>query len=103
MRIEISADAEQDLTDGFWFYERQSVGLGNYFRSCLIADIDSLEYFAGVHEVENGYHRALSKRFPIGIYYSCLNSVVTIVAVLDLRREPSWIRDRLDPSSTKEP
>jgi len=35
MRIEISADAEQDLIDGFWFYEGQSVGLGSYFRSCL--------------------------------------------------------------------
>lgn len=43
MRIEISADAEQDLIDGFWFYEGQNVGLGSYFRSCLIAGLDSLE------------------------------------------------------------
>lgn len=100
MRIEISADAEQDLIDGFWFYEGQSVGLGSYFRSCLIADLDSLEYFAGVHEIENGYYRALSKRFPFGIFYSFENSIVTVVAVLDLRREPSWIRERLDPNAT---
>ena len=38
------ADAEADLAEGYWFCERQSPGLGDYFRSCLIVDIDSLTY-----------------------------------------------------------
>lgn len=42
MIVDNSSDAEADLVDCFWFYERQSPGLGDYFRSCLIADIDSL-------------------------------------------------------------
>ncbi|MEZ6116428.1 MAG: hypothetical protein R3C28_07635 [Pirellulaceae bacterium] len=33
MIVEISSDAEEDLGDGFWFYERQSQGLGRYFLS----------------------------------------------------------------------
>jgi hypothetical protein len=70
MKIAISQDAENDLADGYWFYERQNRGLGNYFRSCLIADVESLQYFAGIYEIEHGYHRALSKRFPFRIYYS---------------------------------
>jgi hypothetical protein len=69
MIVDISSDAEADLVDGFWFYERQSPGLGDYFRSCLIADIDSLAYHGGIHEIAHGYHRALSKRFPFCIYY----------------------------------
>jgi hypothetical protein len=95
MIVDISSDAEQDLAEGFWFYERQSPGLGNYFRSCLIADIESLEYYAGVHSKHCGYFRSLSKRFPFGIFYGCDNERALVIAVLDLRREPMWIRKRL--------
>ena len=70
MIVSISSDAEADLADGYWFYERQSPGLGDYFRSCLIADIESLAYYGGIHEVEYGYHRSLSKRFPFCVYYA---------------------------------
>lgn len=95
MTVEISSDAEQDIIDGYWFYERQSAGLGDYFRSSLIADIDSLVYYAGIHEVEFGFHRALSKRFPFSIYYRVANEIILVVAVLDARRDPLWIRERL--------
>lgn len=45
MIVSISSDAEADLAEGYWFYEHQSPGLGEYFRSCLIADIESLAYY----------------------------------------------------------
>ena len=35
MIVSISSDAEADLAEGYWFYERQSPGLGDYFRSCF--------------------------------------------------------------------
>ena len=95
MKIQITEEAERDLADGFWFYERQTPGLGDYFRSSLIADIDSLAFFAGIHEQVFGFHRSLSKRFPFGIYYQVDNETVTVIAVLDCRRRPSWIRRRL--------
>ena len=95
MIIDISSDAEADLIDGFWFYERQAPGLGNYFRSCLISDIESLEYYAGIHSKEYGYYRALAKRFPFGIFYSCDSERVLVVAILDLRSKPLWVRHRL--------
>ena len=95
MKIQITEDAEFDLADGFWFYEHQTPGLGDYFRSSLIADIDSLAFYAGIHEQAFGYHRSLSKRFPFAIYYQVNNEILTVVAVLDCRRRPSWIRRRL--------
>jgi hypothetical protein len=95
MIVSISSDAEADLVEGFWFYERQSSGLGEYFRSCLIADIESLAYYGGIHRISFGYHRALSKRFPFCIYYGQSGDTVLVVAVLDARRGPSWIRKRL--------
>lgn len=50
MIVKISSDAEADIVEGFWFYERQTLGLGNYFRDCIVADIDSLATVGGVHE-----------------------------------------------------
>ena len=96
MIVEISSDAEEDLVEGYWFYERQSSGLGDYFRSCLIADIESLAYYGGVHANEYGFHRALSKRFPFCIYYRMDEDRVIVAAVLDARRDPLWIRRRLE-------
>ncbi len=95
MIVHIASDAEDDLAEGYWFYERQSIGLGDYFRSCLISDIESLAYYGGVHETEFNYYRSLSKRFPFTIYYRVDVDLVTVVAVLDARRSPQWIRRRL--------
>jgi hypothetical protein len=70
MMIEISSGAEADVADGHWFYERQSIGLGDYFRSRIFADIESLRNSVGIDEIVYGFHRSLSKRFPLGIYYT---------------------------------
>ena len=64
MRIEIHDDARQDLVAGFHFYEKQEPGLGNYFLDCLFSDIDSLQLYAGIHQIVFGQHRCLAKRFP---------------------------------------
>jgi hypothetical protein len=37
----------------------------------------------------------LSKRFPFGIYYELEDEVAYVYAILDLRRDPLWIRNRL--------
>lgn len=95
MIIEISSDALLDLEEGFAFYQQQSEGLGAYFISCLTSDIEALACFGGIHEVVNGHYRALSKRFPFCIYYDINDETLIVVAVLDARRNPLWIRQRL--------
>ncbi len=95
MKIEILDEAQEDLIEGFHFYEAREVGLGSYFLDCLFSDIDSLLLYAGIHQIIFGYHRCLSKRFPFAIYYSVEGDSVRVHAVLDCRRNPSWIRKRL--------
>ena len=95
MRIEILDEAQEDLIEGFRFYEDREIGLGSYFLDCLFADIDSLVLFAGIHQVVYGYHRSLSKRFPFAIYYDVEGELIRVHAVLDCRRNPSWIRKRI--------
>jgi hypothetical protein len=63
MKVRILDEAEQDLVEGFRFYETQEAGLGDYFIDSLFSDIDSLHLYAGIHLVHFGYHRLLSKRF----------------------------------------
>ncbi|MDO8812470.1 MAG: type II toxin-antitoxin system RelE/ParE family toxin [Gallionella sp.] len=95
MRIKILSIAEDDLEEGHRFYESQADGLGTYFLDTLYSDIDSLAYFAGMHRVVLGYHRLLSKRFPFAVYYRVADDIVIVFAVLDCRRNPSWIRAKL--------
>ena len=96
MKVRISSDAERDLADGFWFYEEQETGLGNYFRSSVSADIEALRLYGGVHPKVLGHHRSLCKTFPFSIYYRVdEKTIVTVVAVLGQRRDPAWIRKRL--------
>ncbi|HYV04695.1 MAG TPA: hypothetical protein VFB82_08925 [Blastocatellia bacterium] len=42
MRVEILDQAEDDLIEGFHFYEAQRPGLGSSFLVSLYEDIDSL-------------------------------------------------------------
>jgi plasmid stabilization system protein ParE len=96
LKIRILDAASQDLIDGALFYEKQEVGLGEYFIDSLFSEIDSLLIYAGIHPVFFGvYHRMLARRFPFAIYYKTAGDMVSIHAVLDCRRNPAWARKRL--------
>lgn len=49
MEIEILDQAEDDLIEGFHFYEAQQQGLGSYFLVNLYSDIGSLRLHGGIH------------------------------------------------------
>ena len=95
MKIRILASAIGDLQDGKDFYDRQGLGVGDYFQDCLFSDIDSLVLYGGIHRKVFGYHRLLSKRFPYAIYYRMDGDVVVVCRVLDCRRDPQKIRKSL--------
>ena len=97
MKIRISTSANQDLIDGYNFYEKQLEGLGDYFLDTLFSDIDSLQLYAGIHSIHfKVYFRLLSKRFPFAVYYKIGNNIVYIYAVLDTRSNPAWVRKRFE-------
>ncbi len=96
MRIEILDQAEQDLVEGFHFYEDQERGLGAYFLTNLFSDIESLRLYGGTHrQAYKSYYRLLSNRFPFAVFYKVREKTVFIHAVLDCRRNPAWLRRRL--------
>ncbi len=96
IRIRISDEALHDLNEGFLFYEAQQEGLGDYFTASLRSDIEALRMSAGTHRlVYRDYRRILSRVFPHGIFYTCSSAEAIIWAVIDLRRDPLWIRTEL--------
>ncbi len=96
MNITILESAKEDLKEGYYFYELQERGIGRYFLDAISADIESLRLFAGIHSIHFGkYYRLLSKRFPFAIYYRIEEQEVRVYGVIDCRRNPAWIRKRL--------
>lgn len=88
-------EAAQDLDAGKVFYDAQEEGVGLYFIDSLLSDIESLRFFAGIHSQQFGFYRLLSKRFPFIIYYDVRDDFVRVAGILDMRRDPAWIRDEL--------
>ena len=88
-------EAAEDLESGRSFYDEREDGIGRYFLDCLMSDLDSLRLYAGIHSIHFGFHRLLSRRFPFAIYYDVTDDLARVAAVLDMRRDPAWIRKEL--------
>lgn len=95
MRVKILREAHEDILYGKRFYDAQELGVGSYFARTIHTEIRSLKNFAGTHPVRQGYHMLLVRRFPYAIYYDKQGDDVTVVAVLDCRRNPEYTAARL--------
>jgi hypothetical protein len=95
MTIVVLDSAAEDIKGGKRFYDSREPGVGDYFEESILSDLDSLILYAGIHTVHFGFHRMLSKRFPFGIYYEVKENLAIVYAILDMRRDPIWIRTEL--------
>lgn len=96
MKIQILPPARYDLIDEYWFYEERETGLGDYFITSILADIDSLVILAGIHAMFLGKHRMIASKFPCSIFYLVVSGEIQIHAIMDNRRNPEWISARLN-------
>jgi hypothetical protein len=96
MTVVILEDAAADIDSGRRFYELREPGIGDYFVESILSDVSSLVLYAGIHPEHCGFQRMLSKRFPFAIYYEVEGEVAHVYGVLDIRRDPLWIRDELE-------
>jgi len=93
--VVVLAQAASDIERGITFYNVIEDGVGLYFRDSIIADLRRLGVYFGEPRIHLGYFRALSSRFPYAIYCRDNDDTRQVVAVLDLRRSPQWIREQL--------
>jgi hypothetical protein len=95
MLVKLRDEAQVDLLEGAWFYEKKNDGLGERFIGFMQAELFQLVDNLGIHERVFGLHRKLVDRFPFAIYYLVNKDFVDVVAILDCRRNPDDIESRL--------
>ncbi len=97
MNVTIQRLALQDLTNAARFWEKQQAGLGSEFLDELNAELQSLAVTGGIHAKQGNYHRAvISGRFPYySVFYRINGEVLDVVALVDIRRDPRWVRSFL--------
>jgi plasmid stabilization system protein ParE len=94
-KVVVLAEAAEDIEQARDFYDAQEAGIGDYYADSLLADIESLALYHGIHSRHFGLYRMLAGRFPFGIYYRETKNETQVIAVLDLRRDPTWMRSEL--------
>jgi plasmid stabilization system protein ParE len=95
-RLEISSEAELEIFEAALHYEREREGLGFRFE----AQIDTV--FARLLDhpfqfplAEDDVRRALVRDFPYAVFFTTEADLITVLAVLHLRRHPdTWKRRR---------
>lgn len=94
-RVVVLEEAAEDIEAARDFYDSIEQGVGDYFLQRIVEDLERLESTSGIHGLHFGFHRMLSERFPFGIYYRETGTDTQVFAILDLRRDPTWLREEL--------
>jgi len=89
-RILSNAASDADIEAAFEWYESEQPDLGleflNEIRATHLRILDEpLKYAV----LRSGIRRAITRRFPYGIYFSIEDDVVLIIAVLHTARDPA--------------
>src|SRR5262249_42421272 len=95
-RLIVAPEAEDDLAEAYAWYERQRVGLGEDFLTCVDATIEAICRSPKMHAViHENYRRSLVRRFPYPVFYDYADETVTVYCVLHTSRNPAKWRERL--------
>lgn len=96
MTVVRSREAERDIEEGAFWYERQREGLGVEFVLELDAILERVQTAPWQFpEIEPRVHRALLRRFPYAVYFVIEEGSVGVFAVLHQSRDPRVWKARL--------
>ena len=92
-RMLVRAKAEEDIAEAALFYEQKVPALGMEFLSCVDAALEKICRNPLVHpKYYRDFRRALTTRFPFGVFYLIRNDVLIVARVYHLARDPKHIR-----------
>jgi len=88
--------AEFELLDGAKYYEAQASGLGaSFLEATELAVMDLATHPESWTVVRAPIRRRLIRRFPFGLLYRDDPEEIVVLAVMHLRRQPDYWRNRL--------
>lgn len=95
MTIKFHSEARREFFETSEYYEEQVVGLGDDFIDEVEKVLDVIEQQpSSGTKITKTERRFLVSRFPFGIIYSVEDELITIFAVMNLRRKPGYWESR---------
>ena len=95
MRFQYHPDAARELIRSVEYYEERSDGLGAEFLDEIESVISQiLTYPDSGTLVTAEDKRILLRRFPFGIIYVVSDDLLTVIAVMHIRRNPDYWKSR---------
>jgi plasmid stabilization system protein ParE len=93
-RFIVRPEAESDIDAAYVWYEEQRAGLGAEFLDEVERSLALIQENPELYEpIYSGARRALTRRFPFGVFYAWEEDVISVLAVLHTSRHPdSWKR-----------
>lgn len=95
LAVHIRPEAEMDLSEAQRWYAAQADGLGEDFLSEVNRTLESAAANPMLYpEMHRGVRRALTNRFPYGIFYLPERDRIVVLAVIHLARDPDRWKQR---------
>lgn len=98
--LHITAEAEEDISGSFHWYEEQLKGLGERFPDALDDRFNELRLHPAHYSFINEdsrlvYRDVMLRRFPYRVVFRMYGSIVVIVAVYHASLDPDKLRLRI--------
>jgi len=91
LKLIISKNAVEEITESQDYYNRQQNNLGNNFKSDVQKSIDMIYKHAKLYPlITPKIRRSLLHRFPFSIFYSIVGDVILILSVAHQHRKPKY-------------
>lgn len=89
LHVFVEPEAETDLQNAFDWYEARTAGLGSEFLRAVRAVFALIERNPEQFpRARDEIRRALTRRFPYGVYYVVEPNQISIIACVHTRRHP---------------
>ena len=89
-RPEFHRLAERELNEAAQYYDREEPGLGSFFRKSTGAWSRSGRIPKRERSLRGSVRRRLLRRFPYALLYKIKPSGIRILAVMNLKRRPTY-------------
>ena len=88
--------AEIESLEAARWYEGERAGLGREFTEELSRTFSQIQHNPRLYALVQGrVRRALTSRFPYGVYYIDDETRISVIAILHLSRHPKTWKDRI--------
>lgn len=95
MRYAFHPEAETELVKAVEYYEEREQGLGHDLAVEVYSTLERIRAQPKAWPImKEGIRRSLVRRFPYAILYSEEKDVIFVLAVMHLRREPDYWKER---------